>query len=211
MVGVALRRTVQDHRFVRLVSARTISVLGNGFSLVALAFVLVGGVVADRVSRYRLMVGAELLAGFAWLAITAMIFTGYAPLPLLGLAAVVAGVGTAMLLPALNGVLPEFVSGERLQSAKALLRIGLNSAMVLGLSLSGLVVAAAGASWALAVNAASFLLSAALIWGMKLPARPWRPAPNVGRAAPGLGRVCQGGGCGVRDRLHHFCAVCRAR
>ena len=110
MVGVALRRTVQDHRFVRLASARTISVLGNGFSRVALAFgvlslpgatparlsivlacqaipqlvfVLVGGVVADRVSRYRLMVGAELLAGFAWLAITAMIFTGYAPLPLL--------------------------------------------------------------------------------------------------------------------------------
>lgn len=164
MVGVALRRTVQDHRFVRLAFARTISVLGNGFSRVALAFgvlslpdasparlsivlacqaipqlvfVLVGGVVADRVSRYRLMVGAELLAGCAWLAITAMIFTGNAPLPLLGLAAVVAGVGTAMFLPALNGVLPEFVSGERLQSANALLRIGQNSAMVLGLSLPG--------------------------------------------------------------------------
>lgn len=198
MVGLALRQTVEDHRFVRLASARAISVLGNGFSRVALAFgvlslpgatparlsivlacqaipqllfVLVGGVVADRVSRYRLMVGAELLAGCAWLTITAMIFTGYAPLPFLGLAAVVAGVGTALFLPALNGVLPEFVSGERLQSANALLRIGQNSAMVLGLSLSGLVVATAGAGWALAVNAASFFISAALIWGMKLPAR----------------------------------------
>jgi MFS family permease len=113
-----------------------------------------------------------------------MIFTGYAPLPLLGLAAVVAGVGTAMLLPALNGVLPEFVSGERLQSANALLRIGQNSAMVLGLSLSGLVVAAAGAGWALAVNAASFFISAALIWGMKLPARS--------RAQPGVARWLSG-------------------
>jgi hypothetical protein len=38
MVGVALRRTLEDHRFVRLASARTISVLGNCFSRVALAF-----------------------------------------------------------------------------------------------------------------------------------------------------------------------------
>jgi len=95
MVGVALRRTVQDHRFVRAGFRTDDLVLGNGFSRVALAFGVLSlpwchpGAVVDRVGlpghsaaglrpcrwccrrpgvRYRLMVGAELLAGFAWLA-----------------------------------------------------------------------------------------------------------------------------------------------
>ena len=189
---------LRDGRFVRLAAARTTSTLGNGFGRVALAFgvlalpgatparlslvlaaqalpqlvfVLAAGVIGDRFSRYRLMVGAELLAGLAWTALAVMVLTRHALLPAVLAAAVAAGLGSALLLPAMTGVLPEFVRSEQLQSANAVLRVGQNVALVLGLALSGVAVAVVGPGWAMAVNAASFVVSAALIAGMRLPSR----------------------------------------
>lgn len=189
---------LRDRRFLRLAAARTISTLGSGFGRVALAFailalpgasparlslvlavqalpalmfVLAAGVIGDRFSRYRLIVGAELLAALSWAALAAMVLTRWAPLGAVLVAAMLSGLASALLMPALNGVLPEFVDRERLQVANSVLRVGQNLAMVLGLALSGLVVAAFGPGSALAVNAASFLLSAALVAGMRLPSR----------------------------------------
>src|SRR6478752_61397 len=155
---------LRDRRFLRLAAARTISTLGSGFGRVALAFailslpgatparlslvlavqalpallfILAAGVIGDRFSRYRLIVGAELLAAVAWAALAAMQLTGWAPLPAVLVAAALSGLASALLMPALSGVLPEFVAAEQLQSA----------------------------------NAASFVLSAVLVSGMKLPSR----------------------------------------
>ncbi|MGN6634020.1 MAG: MFS transporter, partial [Oryzihumus sp.] len=143
---------------------------------------LAAGVVGDRFSRYRLMVGAELLAAVAWAALAAMQLTGWAPLPAVLAAAALSGLASALLMPALSGVLPEFVAAERLQAANAVLRVGQNLAMVLGLALSGVVAAVFCTGWALAANAGSFLLSAVLIAGMKLPSR----APLRGSALSDL-------------------------
>src|SRR6478672_6513603 len=200
---------LRDRRFLRLAAARTISTLGSGFGRVALAFailslpgasaarlslvlavqalpalvfILAAGVVGDRFSRYRLMVGAELLAAVAWASLAAMQLTGWAPLPAVLVAAALSGLASALLMPALSGVLPEFVAAERLQAANAVLRVGQNVAMVLGLALSGVVAAVFGPGWALAANAVSFLLSAVLIAGMKLPSR----APLGGSALSDL-------------------------
>ena len=200
---------LRDRRFLRLAAARTISTLGSGFGRVALAFailslpgatparlslvlavqalpallfILAAGVIGDRFSRYRLIVGAELLAAVAWAALAAMQLTGWAPLPAVLVAAALSGLASALLMPALSGVLPEFVAAEQLQSANAVLRVGQNLAMVLGLALSGVTAALFGPGWALAANAASFVLSAVLVAGMKLPSR----APLRGSALSDL-------------------------
>ncbi|WP_244304049.1 MFS transporter [Streptomyces lydicus] len=189
----------RERRFVLLVAARTLSVLGNGFARVALsfavlalpgagpgqlslvlacqavpqlAFVLVGGVIADRMSRSRVMVLADLVGAAAYAGLAAMVLTGHAPLWALCLLAVLAGTATALFSPAMDGVIPLLVPAGRLQQANGLLRVGMNGAMLLGLALSGVTVALVGAGWALALNAASFLVSAALIRGLRLPARP---------------------------------------
>ncbi|MFI0787374.1 MFS transporter [Streptomyces lydicus] len=189
----------RERRFVLLAAARTLSVLGNGFARVALsfavlalpgagpgqlslvlacqavpqlAFVLVGGVIADRMSRSRVMVVADLVGAAAYAGLAAMVLTGHAPLLALCLLAVLAGTATALFSPAMDGVIPLLVPAGRLQQANGLLRVGMNGAMLLGLALSGVTVALVGAGWALALNAASFLVSAALIRGLRLPARP---------------------------------------
>ncbi|MFF6998210.1 MFS transporter [Streptomyces sp. NPDC008313] len=189
----------RDRRFVLLASARTISVLGNGFARVALAFavlalpgvgpgqlslvlacqalpqlvfILVGGVVADRMSRSRLMVVADVVGAAAYGGLAALSLSGHAPLPAMCVLAVTAGLATAMFVPAMDGVVPLVVPAERLQQANGLLRMSTNSCLFLGLALSGVTVAWLGAGWALAVNALSFVVSAVLTAGLKLPGRP---------------------------------------
>ncbi|WP_342593487.1 MFS transporter [Streptomyces inhibens] len=189
----------RDRRFALLAAARTLSVLGNGFARVALsfavlalpgagpgrlslvlacqavpqlAFILIGGVIADRVSRSRLMIIADLVGAAAYAGLAAMVLSGHAPLSALCALAVLAGTATALFSPAMDGVIPLIVPAGRLQQANGLLRVGMNSAMLLGLALSGVTVALVGAGWALALNAASFLVSAALIRGLRLTASP---------------------------------------
>ncbi len=188
---------LRDRRFLLLASARTISVFGNGLGRIALAFgvlalpgaspgrlslvltaqalpqlafVLLGGLLGDRFSRNRLMICADLLAGLAYTALAVMVLSGHAPLVGLLIAAGLAGIGSALFQPASSGLLPEFVPGRLLQSANAWLRMGQNIALA-GLSASGVVVALAGAGWALALDALSFGISAGLVLLMRLPER----------------------------------------
>jgi hypothetical protein len=191
----------REPAFVLLASARTVSVLGNGFAAVALAFavlalpgaspgrlslvlacqalpqlmfILAGGVIADRMSRARLMALAELMGAVAYTGLAALVLSGHAPLPAMCVLAVAAGTASALFLPAMDGIVPLIVSGERLQQANGLLRVGTNSARLLGLALSGVTVALVGAGWALALNAASFVVSAALTVRLPVAARPPR-------------------------------------
>ncbi|MFH9472107.1 MFS transporter [Streptomyces clavifer] len=193
---VPLRR---DPQFALLASARIISVLGNGFARVALAFavlelpgaspgrlslvlscqalpqlafILVGGVIADRMSRVRLMALADWVGMLAYGVLAVMVLTGRAPLPAMCVVAAVAGTATALFAPAMDGVLPLLVSGKRLQQANALLRVGTNTALLLGLALSGVTVVLVGAGWALALNAVSFAVSAVLVLRLRVAGRP---------------------------------------
>ncbi|MEV7202647.1 MFS transporter [Streptomyces griseoluteus] len=189
----------RDRRFVLLLGARVVSVLGNGFARVALGFavlalpgagagrlslvlacqalpqlalVLVGGVIADRMSRSRLMMLADVLGAGAYAALAGLVLTGHAPLPAMCLLAVAAGTANSLFAPALEGVVPLIVPADRLQRANGLLRVGTNTSLLLGLGLSGVTVALVGAGWALALNAASFMVSAALTARLKVAGRP---------------------------------------
>jgi MFS family permease len=186
----------RDRRFGLLFAARTASVLGSAFGPVALAFgvlalpgatattlsvvvaaqslsmvafMLIGGVVADRLPRFRVMVAADLLAALAWGGIGAMLITGRAPVSLLVTLAAVAGMATALFFPALTGIVPEVVPVARLQTANGLLRLGMNGARIFGFALAGTAVALLGAGWAVVVNAGLLLVSAALIAALRLP------------------------------------------
>ncbi|MER6225626.1 MFS transporter [Streptomyces sp900105755] len=189
--------------FVRLALARIISVLGNGFARIALAFavlalpgatpgdlslvvacqavpqlalVLVGGVIADRVSRSALMAVSDVLGALSYSGLAAMVLSGHAPVAALCVLAVTAGTATALFSPAMDGVIPVLVPSEALQRANGLLRVGTNTSLLLGLALSGVTVAWVGAGWALAINGSSFVVSAALTASLRLPRRQRKSA-----------------------------------
>jgi MFS family permease len=178
-----------NRRFCFLASARVISVLGNGFARVALAFavltlpgaspgrlslvlacqavpqlvfILVGGVIADRMSRSRLMATADVVGAVAYAGLAALVVSGRAPLVLMCVLAVTAGLATALFSPAMDGVVPLVVPADQLQQANGILRVGTNVSLLMGLALSGVAVSWLGAGWALALNSASFVVSAVL-------------------------------------------------
>ncbi len=137
---------------------------GSGAQILVQLF---GGALADRGSRRRQMVGADWLAALAQGLLAALLLRGQASLPLVMLLQVVIGVSFALHFPAAVGLVPLVVEREKLQPANALLAIANSTALGLGAAAGGLLAARFGAGAALAVDAASFALSALLVAGVR--------------------------------------------
>lgn len=136
-----------------------------------LVFLLVGGVFADRLPRHRVMVASDIVAGAAQAGVAALLLTGNARLWHLLVLAAVNGGASAFFGPASRGIVPQTVPASELQRANALLRLGLNGAMIIGPAVGGIVVAATNPGWAIAADAASFFGSALFIGRMRATAQ----------------------------------------
>lgn len=158
-------------------SATTLSVVLAAESVAIVVFVLAGGIVADRYPRHRVLQLAESVNAAAHLALALMIMTGHAPVWGLAVAAAVSGTATAMVWPALTGIVPDVVPAPSLQSGNALLGLGGNIARVAGLVAGGVLVVAVGAGWSLLVAACLFIAGALLVSRL----RPrWSPPESGG-------------------------------
>jgi MFS family permease len=131
--------------------------------LPAVAIGLLLGPLVDRLSRKRLLVGADLvrLAAFVLLAFSVR------PWQIVALA-FLAGVASGFARPAAYAGLPNLVPAETLPRANSLLRTAEQLTITIGTLLGGIVVAASGPDLAYGLNAASFLLSAGLL--LRIPA-----------------------------------------
>jgi predicted MFS family arabinose efflux permease len=130
------------------------------------AFVLVGGVWADRFSRRRVMVTSDLVRATAQAASAALLLTGSARLWELVVLQAVYGTARAFFDPAALAVIPQTVDGDQLQRANTLIALSQNVAAVAGPAVAGVIVAAAEPGWGLAFDALTFLGSAACVRAM---------------------------------------------
>ena len=168
MVAVALAFAVLE---IGGSAAEVGLVLGSA-TLPLVASVLVGGVVADRLSRRTVMVAADLVRAGTQGAMAALLIAGVAEVWTLAALAAVTGVATGFFGPASTALLPEVVAPEDLQPANALRSSAASGAEVLGPLLAGVLVALAGAGWAIGVDALTFALSAACLLAMRIRDRP---------------------------------------
>jgi hypothetical protein len=150
-------------------SAARLGIVLAGRSIAQVVFLLYGGALADRFPRYRIMVGSDLLAFAAQGAVAALFIARTAPLGLLVGLSALNGAANALFLPASRGLIPEIVESSELQSANALIRLSENSASLAGAAVSGAIIVAVGAGWALAVDAATFLASAVFVLTSRAP------------------------------------------
>jgi MFS transporter, DHA3 family, macrolide efflux protein len=132
-------------------------------SIPALVFGLHGGIAADRWSRKRLMVSADVARGIVLAPVAAAGLAGALPLWGLVVAAAALETATSYFAPAYGATVPSLVERENVQRANALVQ-----ATAQALSIGGWAVAAAFLTFMpvsvfFAVNAASFLVSGALI------------------------------------------------
>jgi MFS family permease len=185
---------LRRRNFRLLFAGQTVSVLGDRMVAVALAFAvlqiggspseiglvlaarvlpsaataLAGGVLADRTSRRTVMVGADLVRVASQGTMAALLVTGSAEVWTLALLAGIGGAASGFFGPASLGLLPEVVPPEQLQPANALRSSGASAGEILGPLIAGLLVAAAGAGWAIAADATTFALSAACLLRLRL-------------------------------------------
>jgi predicted MFS family arabinose efflux permease len=115
----------------------------------SLVFALIGGVAADRFPPQRVIVAANLFMALGEGTFGVLVLTGRTPLwAMIGLEAVT-GTGAAIFYPASQALLPRLVPRGLLQEASAISRLAMNTGQMSGAAVAGLLVAAAGAGWAL--------------------------------------------------------------
>ncbi len=138
-------------------------------SLPMLLFVLVGGVVADRLPRQLVLVASNIVSAATQAAAAALLVTDNAGISSLMVLEALNGTSSAFLFPAAAGITPHTVAPPLLQQANALLRLGQNAAMIGGSAVAGVLVASVGSGWSLAADAVTFALSAVLLARIRLP------------------------------------------
>jgi MFS family permease len=143
-------------------SASALGVVVGVRSVSNVAFLLLGGVLADRIPRQRLLVWSSLAAGATQATVAALVLSGTASIPLLLALGVLNGAASGLAYPASAAVTPQTVPATVRQQANALLRMSTNSALIVGAAAGGGLVAVVGPGWGLAIDAGSFLVAGAL-------------------------------------------------
>ncbi|MEU6556262.1 MFS transporter [Streptomyces sp. NPDC046915] len=148
-------------------TALAIVLAGN--TLPQLVLLLVGGVVADRVSRRGVIVIGNLVAALSQAGVAVLVATDAATTARVALLAGVTGGANALMSPAMNSLLPQLVPAGELQEANVLLRLPTNFIKILAPAAGGGIVAVAGSQWVLGWDAASFAAAALLCARLAVP------------------------------------------
>nr|GAJ35748.1 hypothetical protein BDOA9_0149570 [Bradyrhizobium sp. DOA9] len=150
--------------------------LQTALTLPFVLFAIPAGVLADRISRRRLMAGAEALRAVALAAIVLLLALGALNLPLLALLGFTAVCGTVVYSVAAPALVPSLVSSDLLPTANARIELARTIAFASGPALGGVLVGWWGASPAFGFAAALSAIAVVLLSGIYEPARA--PAPR---------------------------------
>ncbi|MGW7577760.1 MFS transporter [Streptomyces sp. NPDC054765] len=160
-------------------SATDVGLVAAARTIPLVLFLLIGGAVADRLPRHRVMVAANALSCVSQGLFALLVLAGEPRLWQMALLAALGGTGQAFFAPASEGMVLASVSGEQAGRAFAVFRMGMNGANIGGTALGGALVAAVGPGWVLAVDSAAFALAAVL--------RAFLDVSGVAARAPGGG------------------------
>jgi MFS family permease len=177
--------------FARLYTAELISFAGDWFATVAIlglvnqitgsaalttlvlvaqmiataAFSPIGGYLADRLDRKRLMIGADIVR--VLLALGYLLIDGRGDVWLAFVLTAGISALSAVFTPASNASVPNLVDPEDLPAANVLVGAAWGTMLAVGAALGGVVAAAFGRDAAFVGDAVSFVLSAVLLVGIR--------------------------------------------
>ena len=202
LTGARTLQAFRSRNFRLVWSGQTISLIGNAAFLVAigwktvsitgsagslgivlmaeglamLATLLIGGALADRYERRRLMIVSDLARLGVVGALAVVDATGHLSFPLLIAFAVGVGLGDGFFHPAFGGIVPLVVESPSIPSANAMIGISRQMSFMVGPALAAGLYSATGSATVFAFDAVSFAVSAWLL----LLARPRAIEPEPG-------------------------------
>lgn len=174
-------------------------------SLPTLFIAPLGGVVADRLHRPRILVACQLLSASVAAGLGLAALAGAVSVPLLMLGALSLGVVTSLELPVRQAYLTELVPPDLATNAVALHATAWNTARFIGPGLAGLLIATAGIAATFVVAAVMAVAVAGTI--VVIERRPWHRRPMAGTSAPVLDSLREGATHALRDPLIRWALV----
>lgn len=133
------------------------------------AFVLAGGVWADRLPRQIVMLASDVLRMAVQAILAVLLLTGRAEIWHLVVLVAIYGTAQAFFQPAATGLVPATISTARLQQANALLGLSRSSAFVIGPAIAGVIAATTNPGIVFVVDAVTFAVSATSLAMLRLP------------------------------------------
>jgi predicted MFS family arabinose efflux permease len=137
-------------------------------------FSLIGGVVADRAERRKILLGSQYVQMATAATLTILVATGAVHVWHILCLSFVSGLAQAFGGPAYQALIPTLVDKEDMPNAIALNSIQFNVAVMVGPALAGQALAKLGEKWCFGLNALSFLapiFSLTIITARFLPAK----------------------------------------
>lgn len=141
-------------------SATDLGLVVAAFALADVVTVLFGGVLGDRVPRQLMMEGSAAACVLTQGVVAVLLIGGWATIPVLGAVGVLNGCLGALSQPSSSAMTRMTVPNGLVAKAVAMRGVLQTSAGVVGFALGGVLVAAVGSGWAIAVDAATFAVAA---------------------------------------------------
>jgi MFS family permease len=188
LVGTWMQTIAQSWLVYRLTGSSFL--LGSvGFASQIPVFLLafIGGTVADRYNRHRVVIGTQTTAMLLAFILSLLTLTGTVQVWHIFVLAVLLGIVNAFDMPGRQAFIVELVGKEDLMNAIALNSSVFNGARVLGPAAAGMLIAGIGEGWCFFANGVSYL---AVIVGLLLMRLEARRDPARGRS--GLSNVLEG-------------------
>jgi MFS family permease len=180
-IGTWMQKVAQAWLIVTLTGTASAFFLGlDSFlgELPILLFILIGGVVADRYNRRRLMLMSQYVQMFAAFTLAALVFVDAVRIWHILLLSALTGFAQAFGGPAYQSLIPLLVEKKDLPNAVALNSIQFNLARVIGPLIAGVALTAFGMVACFGLNGLSFLFVIAAILSLHVV---HAPAPSTAR------------------------------
>jgi predicted MFS family arabinose efflux permease len=159
LVGSWMQQVAQAWLVLSLTnSPLRLGLVGSLNFLPVLLFALVGGAVADRLPKRRLLVLTQSLLGCQTLALAVLIVTGHVRYWHVCVLALVWGIANTVDLPVRQAFVVELAGRADVTSAVALNSAAFNVARIVGPAAAGLLIARAGVAPAYFINAGAFVV-----------------------------------------------------
>ena len=174
-VGSSMTAVALAFAVLQIGSAKDLGLVMAVFSVCQIAFLVLGGVLADRLPRAVIIQSTYALTAVTQAMVATLFLTGAASIPSLLVLEGINGAAMAFTMPAMQGLMPQLVSHQHLQQATALMSFVRSSAMIGGPVVGGALVVGPGPGWALAVDALTFVIAIVCFSRIRLP----RPASRT--------------------------------
>jgi hypothetical protein len=157
-------------------SPTALSIVGLAWTLPMVLFILIGGVLSDRFDRRSILIAADVLRFFAIAAIGVLSLTGTVQLWHLVALVAVYGVGEALFGPAFGAIVPDLVPRDMLLEANSLDQFVRPMAWrLVGPALGGFLIHVFDVGTAFLIDASTFAVSAICLMLMRAMPRPIDP------------------------------------